>query len=335
MASLALGFAGKAVGTALGGPVGGLIGGFIGNAIGGLIDNQLFPTKQEGPRIEDRSVTSSTYGQQIPRLYGPENRIAPNMIWSTELLETAKTSKQGGKGGPSVQQTEYSYRVSLALAFAGGPISNIRKLWANGKLIFDNPAPGLTPDGNGVMVSERSDGLQAVFTTLRFYTGGFTQPPDPTIELYLGVGEAPAYRGTCYIVLTDLQLADYGNRVPNFEALIEAQPSITVGAVVNSICVACGVPTNDVSSTGLSRDYVRGFAITQNAGGPGALQPLALAYAFDTAEQGGGLRFIKRGRAPRGRITQEMMGGMSAATKGRKRCASTGTPTCSSRDRPA
>lgn len=309
MASLALGFAGKAVGTALGGPVGGLIGGFIGNAIGGMIDNQLFPVKQEGPRIEDRSVTASTYGQQIPRLYGPENRISPNMIWSTELIETAKKSKQGGKGGPSVQQTEYSYRVSCALAFAVGPIANIRKLWANGKLIFDNPAPGLSPDATGVMVSERADATQAVFTTMRFYTGGPLQAPDPTIESYLGVGETPAYRGTCYIVLTDLQLADYGNRIPNFEALIEAQESISVGAVVDSICVACGVPTNDVSTVGLAGDSVRGFAITQAAGGPGALQPLALAYAFDTAEQGGGLRFIKRGRSPRGRITQDMMGG--------------------------
>src|SRR6185295_3880846 len=74
MASLVLGV----VGNAVGGP----IGGFIGATIGSMIDNQLFPQKQEGPRLTDLTVQTSTLGNPIPLLFGPENRITGNVIWS-------------------------------------------------------------------------------------------------------------------------------------------------------------------------------------------------------------------------------------------------------------
>jgi len=40
--------------------------------------------------------------------------------------------------------------------------------------------------------------------------------PDPKIEAVEGAGLAPAYRGTAYVVFENLQVADYGNRVPQF-----------------------------------------------------------------------------------------------------------------------
>ena len=87
MAVLALGFAGQALGGAIGGSILGVsaasIGGFVGSTIGGLLDNMLFPQKQTGPRLDDLTVTASTYGKPLPLLFGPENRIAGNVIWSS------------------------------------------------------------------------------------------------------------------------------------------------------------------------------------------------------------------------------------------------------------
>ena len=42
------------------------------------------------------------------------------------------------------------------------------------------------------------------------------QLPDPKIEAVEGAGEVPAYRGTAYVVLEDLALGQFGNRVPQF-----------------------------------------------------------------------------------------------------------------------
>ena len=298
MAVLALGFAGQALGGMIGGSILGVssaaIGGFIGSTIGGLVDNMLFPQKQQGPRLDDLTVTASTYGKPIPLLFGPENRIAGNVIWSTGLIETVKKTKQGGKGAPSVQVTEYSYRASFAVLLGEGVLQGVRKIWANNKLIYDVDSPPDVETG--------------LYSAIRFYPGTFTQNPDPTIEGYVGVGDTPAYRGSAYVVFVDLQLADFGNRIPNLEFLVEAQEAITVGEIVGDVVQRCGLDLNLVA-TGSLTDDVRGFAIGQAASGVGALQPLALAFDFDVAEVGGALRCVKRGASALGVILLEQLAG--------------------------
>ena len=54
----------------------------------------------KGPRVEDRSVTTSTYGNAIPRIDGGV-RVGANMIWSTDIREVKARKKSGGKGGGS------------------------------------------------------------------------------------------------------------------------------------------------------------------------------------------------------------------------------------------
>ena len=43
-----------------------------------------------------------------------------------------------------------------------------------------------------------------------------SQSPDPKIEAVEGAGNAPSYRGVAYVVLEDLPLEQFGNRVPQF-----------------------------------------------------------------------------------------------------------------------
>ena len=298
MAVLALGFAGQAIGGAIGGSILGVsaasIGGFIGSTVGGLLDNMLFPQKQTGPRLDDLTVTASTYGKPLPLLFGPENRIAGNVIWSTGLIETKKKTKQGGKGAPSVSVTEYTYRASFAVAVGEGVLSRLRKVWANNALIYDVDNPSAVET--------------ALYSAIRFYPGTFTQTPDPTIEGYVGVGQTPAYRGTSYVVFEDLQLADYGNRLPNIEFLVEAQAEITVAAVVSDLIVRCGLSDNQASTIALT-EQLRGYAIGTASSGVGALQPLALAYDFDVAEVAGALRCTRRSAAVLGVVMTDDLAG--------------------------
>src|SRR5690606_20211848 len=73
-------------------------------------------------------------------------------------------------------------------------IAGIVRATRNGKVVYDT-----TPDADAEQQS-----LNAKFlNTYKFYLGGEGQNPDPTIESYLGVGNASAYRGQVYMVATD------------------------------------------------------------------------------------------------------------------------------------
>src|SRR5438552_3839573 len=117
MATLVL----STVGTALGGPVGGAIGALIGQSI----DQQLLGPATRGPRLGDLNVQTSSYGTQIPRIYGVM-RAAGTVIWATDLVESSQTT--GAKGQPD---TIYSYSVSIAVALSSRRVAAIKRIWAD------------------------------------------------------------------------------------------------------------------------------------------------------------------------------------------------------------
>lgn len=206
MAQLAVSLAGAAIGFALGGPTGAQIGW----AAGSLIASGLGPGSQ-GPRLSDTKVQVSSYGAALGIVYGAY-RKAGNVIWSTDLKE--HESEEGGKGGgPSV--TTYSYTVSCAVAICEGVQGSVRRIWADAKLVYD-----ATGEGGGVTRAASSKFAEY----FQFYPGSEDQMPDPTIEAHRGAGNVPGYRGTCYVVFTDLPLEDYGNRIPNFTFEVVNKP---------------------------------------------------------------------------------------------------------------
>lgn len=166
----------------------------------------------QGPRLGDLKVQSSTYGNAIPIVYG-SMRLAGNMIWSTPIIETAHVTSQesGGKGfggSQTVNNTSYTYSQSFAIALCEGVIIGVRKIWANGEIIYN------VADDADIDTLAASN---ANVAGIRFYTGSETQQPDARIQADVGAANCPAYRGLAYVVFEDLQLADYGNRTPNLE----------------------------------------------------------------------------------------------------------------------
>jgi hypothetical protein len=119
--------------TAVGSYFGGPIGGAIGSAIGQQIDGAIFGNgkPREGPRLKELQVQTSSYGTQVPAIFGAM-RVAGTVIWSTDLIER-RTKSGGGKGRPST--IEYSYSVSFAIALSSRPLARIGRIWANGNLL--------------------------------------------------------------------------------------------------------------------------------------------------------------------------------------------------------
>lgn len=196
---LALGIVGAVIGGYFGGPAGAQAGFMAGAFIGGLI----FPTKIKGPNPTDLKVQTSAYGKHVPIVYGMY-RMAGNVIWMSQ--PTKVSHDQGGKGGPSA--TTYSYSVSLAVGLCEGPIQGVRRVWANGTLIYDVSTAG----GFLQAISSASAGL-----SMTVYLGDEAQLPDPTIQADKGVANTPAFRGLAYVVINNFDLQNYGNYVPSFE----------------------------------------------------------------------------------------------------------------------
>ena len=231
MATLVL----TAVGSAVGGPIGGAIGALIGRSVDGLV---LRPGRREGPRLTELAVQTSSYGSQIPALFGTM-RVAGTVIWATDLIET-RSSSGGGKGQPSV--STYSYAASFAVLLSARRVLRVGRIWAEGKLL------------------RGAGGDFKTATGFRLHPGGETQAVDPLIAAAEGAGVSPAYRGCAYVVFEQMALAAYGNRIPSltFEVIADAS---AVGVATIARAVAAEVTAGTGEHAGEAAMTLDGFAV--------------------------------------------------------------------------
>lgn len=208
MATILLSAAGAAIGGSVGGTLAGLssvaVGRAVGATLGRVIDERLLGSGSapvETGKVDRFRLTHAGDGLPIAQVYG-RCRVGGQVIWASDFQETTSTSG-GGKGGPkSPKTTAYSYSVSLAVALCEGEIQTVGRVWADGEEVA------------------RDD------LNLRIYTGTHDQLPDPAMEAVEGAGMVPAYRGTAYVVMENLSLEAFGNRVPqfSFEVIRAEQP---------------------------------------------------------------------------------------------------------------
>ncbi|MEM1374167.1 MAG: glycoside hydrolase/phage tail family protein [Pseudomonadota bacterium] len=198
MATLLLSAAGAALGGTVGGSLLGVssvaLGRAIGATFGRVIDQKLLGSGSqavETGKVDRFRLTGASEGAPITQLYG-RMRIGGQVIWATEFQEHTATTG-GGKGAPAQPETtEYSYTISLAIALCEGEISGVGRVWADGQEVA------------------------AETLNMRVYPGSQSQQPDPKIAAVQGLENTPAFRGTAYVVMEDLDLTPFGARVPQF-----------------------------------------------------------------------------------------------------------------------
>lgn len=95
-----------------------------------------------------------------------------------------------------------------------------------------------------------------------------------------------------------------------FTALYDGVPNtlapgaVTLASVVTDICDRCGIPASRIDVTQLT-DQVRGYLLAGLYSGAEAIRALRKIYFFDAAEFDGKIRFVKRGGAVKGTITED------------------------------
>lgn len=204
-----LGIVGGVAGFLVGGPIGAAIGFGIGGAIGTTVFSGGDTVVTKGPRLTDLKIQTSNYGLDIPKVYGTV-RLAGNVIWGKDLDEKRKIRHLDG----DAEYWEYNYYGSFAVALCEGEIVGVKRIWLNSKLYRDlSDSLGLSYD-----LTKAAQRAKRVAV----YVGNETQEADDTIAADLGASDAPAYRGTAYLVFNDLSLKNYGNRLPDVTAEIVA-----------------------------------------------------------------------------------------------------------------
>ncbi len=246
MATLVLQAAGQAVGGFFGGPFGAVLGRAAGGIAGSFVDQALFGpgTKRvEGPRLKELQLLGSTEGAPIPKIYG-RVRISGQVIWATrfEEIATTRTQRSGGKGGvgrPKTKVTEYAYYANFAVGLCQGNVSRIGRVWADGKEV---------------------DISKFVW---RLYTGSNDQLPDSLIISKQEEGEAPAFRGTAYIVFEHFPLEQFGNRLPQLS--FEVFKSLDdVEGKISAVNIIPGATEFGYDTTSVKRSDGWGTTITEN-----------------------------------------------------------------------
>ena len=229
-----LGF--TAVGAYFGGPAGAMIGSTIGGA--------LFPEQLpdiNGQKLGDMQMTSSSYGAPIPIVYGTV-RMATTILWTSGRKATKHKETEGGKGGPEQTTTYFTYSLDAAFAICEGPITGVKRIWINSRLVFDS--------GSAETQLNVDLGGGALVDAVTVYTGAEDQQPSALHESYEGVGLVPAYRGLAIVEFDNLQLGEFGNGMVNIEV------EVTAGGSVSS-------PLNIVHSLTTNIDNVRSLVMDE------------------------------------------------------------------------
>lgn len=240
MATLALALAFSSVGGSVAGALGAAIAGAAGGFIGSQIDNAILGVGRKSSRVVNESVgldqtLTSVYGKIMPLAFGTV-RLGGNVLWQSDARVVTVTQYERQRTGKfsstnvAVGQTRNVYLdlwVSLCavpsasdetittvvqdeeepatFAYRRG-IVGVRRLWFNGELVYDG----------------RSNNTQAQtkigFSIEDIYFGLESQDINAYVTSIVGANQVPAFRGQAGLLVRDLDIAPYGESVPQINA---------------------------------------------------------------------------------------------------------------------
>lgn len=210
-----------AVGGTIGFFVGGPAGALYGLQIGLLVGTALFPTQLpgvEGPRLQDFDSIEADPGAPVWMCWGAI-AVPGFRMYAGQVEEVSETETIGGKGAPTQDITTFSYFQTLALGLCEGEIQGVRRIWENGKLVYD--IRDRQEDETEEAYTARLLASDEYASTFTLYLGTEDQLPDPTLEAELGVDNVPAFRGLAYMVYPERHLKpEQAHRHPQFKVEI-------------------------------------------------------------------------------------------------------------------
>lgn len=221
----------------------------------------LDPTQKNfGSRLDDLKAPQASYGSPIPYIEGTM-RTGGLFIWSSPKRSIANTVSSDGKGGPSVENTTYTYEMDVLVEVSINSLKGLLRVFSNGKLVWSQAAADPTATREAALQTDS-------WKDIRFYDGNPTQLPDPDYEAAVGIGNAPAYRGRSTIFIQGLNLGSSG-QLPILTFQVVSEGEIAGGG---SLYEPFNYPLYSDFSTAWGGTDPDIFQLTDGFGGGKALQ---------------------------------------------------------------
>lgn len=288
MATVVFGGLGAALGSVIPG-AGWLVGMQVGMGLGALFEQQQALSRMEIGKVADRTVSGSSYGAGLPIIWG-RWRLGGNVVWADKdssgnhLFEF---SEGGGKGGgPS----SYRYEATVAALFCAGELvfpdgssvhrhPDLIKLWGDDQLVYEAGQPS----------------RYVIGSSLHYYDGAKSQAPSSVIIAKDGLpsAEVCAYRGRAYAVMQDIGLDGWGNRVPNWSAVLETDP-VTFADLFSDLCRLKGLNGGQIDGS-LATMPIKGACLMDGEDPLDLISAIAQHFACDMVDVDGVLKLIPRG----------------------------------------
>lgn len=253
----------------------------IGYALSG---SQKLPT-QDNARAVDNRVQGSRYGAMITRLYGTVE-MAGQVIWATNFRDVPTVVRgRRSKRGSTPDQVNHSYRRSFGVQVCavpeGGSIAGVRRIK------FDDET-----------FADAGSGLLAVSgANYEIKLGAEDQAPNTWYEADKGVGRVSAHRGYLTLWFYDIDLAAYGDRIPNVRVEVVQAEDPPLADVVAAECKVAKLAPADFDVTELAATTVTGYFVNSQSPVRASLEQLSAAFLFDGPEYDGKIHFRTRPRA--------------------------------------
>ncbi len=187
----------------------------------------------------------------------------------------------GGGGGEEPKSYQYKYSIDFAVLLCENSISAVKKIFENGKLIYDNGAVGNKRWSSMTVY----DGTQTTASSL--------------MQSKEGADSTPAYLGFSYVVFQGYELENTGNSIPNLEFIIEERVSTTVTQAITQVMERGGYTSSQFSTDPvLSTIQMLGFVTTGPGSTKTALKDLMLVYDIVSYEYDAVIYFKKKSTIP-------------------------------------
>lgn len=147
--------------------------------------------------------------------------------------------------------------------------------------------------GASVTVTQTPPALdETLAESVEFYLGSDSQTADPTIDSF--EDDVHGFRHRAYVVITNLELGPFGNRLPQFTFEVEEAATRYLSDVIASLLQDAGFTSSDYDVSDLTAIEVTGYALAGPQATAKALDPLILFYDLQVQEVNGVLTFFRR-----------------------------------------
>ena len=181
----------------------------IGGMAGGLID----PETLQGAQFSGRSIAGSESGLARAIVFGT-HVVEGRLMDGEDEPRLGTRTESAGKGGPEIEHDTalltYAIEICESSELRGTSVQGVIAVWEDEKLVYD-----VRPDS---LVSAADNAKWLANKT--FHYGNEGQAPSAVLESIHGVGNVPAYVGTCRMDVQDEDLVLHGERIPRYRFLV-------------------------------------------------------------------------------------------------------------------